>query len=76
MILKVLLIVGVIALVYFIFFKTKPLKNTPKKESKNSPDKASDMIECSTCQVYTEISECILSDGKYYCSTECISKAK
>lgn len=76
MILKILLIIGVIAAVYFIFFKSKPLKNTTASKDANRHDKASDMIPCESCEIYTEIDQCILSNGKYYCSSECVSKAK
>lgn len=72
MILKVLLVIAVIAIVYFMFIKKKPLSQNSKKN--REPKEANDMIECSTCGVYTEISECILSNGKYYCSSECIEK--
>ncbi len=72
MILKLLLIIGVIGAVYFIFFKKKPLK---KKMSKKDKKEASDMIECPICGVYSEIDDSILSNGKYYCSSECVDKA-
>ena len=76
MILKVLLVVAVIGIVYFFFIKKKPLINTNKKSKDNEPPNANDMIECANCSVYSEISECILSNGKYYCSKECVSEAK
>ncbi|MEA1983668.1 MAG: PP0621 family protein [Campylobacterota bacterium] len=76
MILKILLVAVVIAVVYFIFIKKKPLK-TPKEtsSSQNKPE-ANDMIECASCGVYSELSESILSNSKYYCSSECVTKAK
>ena len=74
MILKILIVAAVIAAVYIMFFKTKPETKVSKKESKK-PD-TNDMIECSTCGIYAEVEECILSNGKYYCSRECLSKAK
>ena len=74
MILKALLVIGVIAIVYFMFIKKKPIE---KKSKKNRPSKeANDMVECAQCGVYSEISESILSSGEYYCSSECISEAK
>ena len=78
MILKLLLIIVVIATVYFIFFKKKPIKNntkTTKKEKKKEKLEANDMIECPTCGIYSELGECVLSNGKYYCSSECATKA-
>jgi uncharacterized protein len=74
MILKILLIGAVIAAVYFMFFKTKPETKVTKKESKKLD--ADEMVECATCGVYAEVEECILSNGKYYCSRECLAKAK
>ena len=75
MILKLALVIGVIALVYFMFIKKKPLKDAASQPKKKSDGKTNEMVECSTCEVYTEINECILSNGKYYCSSECVSKA-
>ena len=65
----------VIAVVYFIYFKKKPQKTqgkSTKKKEKNS--QAEDMIECASCGVYSELGESILSNGKYYCSNECLHK--
>lgn len=78
MILKILIVAAVIAAVYFLFFKTKPEAKVAKKSAKKESKKTDveDMIECSTCGVYAEIEECILSNGKYYCSRECLAKAK
>ncbi|MBU1989245.1 hypothetical protein KJ691_00725 [bacterium] len=70
MILKLLLVIAVIAIVYFIFIKKKPLKN----DADNSKLQSNDMIECSACGIYSEIDDSILSNGKYYCSKECLEK--
>lgn len=77
MILKLLLVIGVIAAVYFIFFKKKPLKNetTAKKDEKKEKLEANDMTECPTCGIYSELGDSVLSNGKYYCSSECAAKA-
>ncbi len=77
MILKLLLVIGVIAVVYFMFIKKKPIQNKtePKQNKKSEKLEANDMIECPTCGIYSELSECVLSNGKYYCSSECASKA-
>ena len=74
MILKLLLIIAVIGTVYYIFFKQKPIKN--KKTDKKSKSDASDMVECASCGIYSELSDSILSNGKYYCSSECIRSSK
>jgi len=77
MILKLLLVIGVIAVVYFMFIKKKPIQNkTEAKQNKKSEKlEANDMIECPTCGIYSELGDSILSNGKYYCSSECASKA-
>ncbi len=77
MILKVLLVVAVIGIVYFMFIKKKPLKstNSNKKHPKERVE-SNDMVECSTCGVYCELDESILSSGKYYCSDECLDNPK
>ena len=73
MIMKVLLVVGVIAIVYFMFIKKKPAVASTKKANKKETPKANDMVECASCGVYVEVNEAILSDAKYYCSNECIN---
>ncbi|WP_297441845.1 PP0621 family protein [Sulfurimonas sp.] len=75
MILKFLLIAAVIAIVYFVFFKAKPSLNSANKKNDKKPE-VNDMVECEVCGVYTEIHEAILSNGKYYCSSECLKKGK
>ena len=72
MILKLLLIIAVISAVYFIFFKKRPLKNKTKKDEKLS----SDMVECASCGVYSTLDDSILSNGKYFCSQECLESVK
>ena len=76
MILKVLLVIAVIGIVYFIFIKKKPtIQEKSNAQAKKDDIKANDMIECSSCGVYTEVSESILSNAKYYCSPQCVNKA-
>jgi len=78
MILKALLVGAVIYIVYIMFFKQKSVKNRqqnrPRKEQTSAP--TNEMVECANCSVYVEISEAILSNGKYYCSDECLKEAK
>ena len=77
MILKLLLIIGVIAAVYFIFFKKKALqKSKGSSKSKNKKVESNDMVECASCGIYCELNEAILSDAKYYCSDECVDSSK
>lgn len=79
MILKFLLVVTVIAVVYFMFIKKKPAVTKAKKESKKENKKeeveSNDMVECAECGIYCEIDDTILSNNKYYCSQECLKKS-
>ncbi len=76
MILKVLLVIGVIGIVYFMFIKKKPLqKPTKKNEKQNEKLKSNDMVECTSCGIYSELGETVISSNKYYCSDECVGKA-
>ena len=73
---KWLLVIGVIAAIYYLFIK----KSAPSvsKESatgtnkKKTSEDVEEMVECSRCRVYVEIEEAIISNGKYYCSKECL----
>jgi len=69
MILKIL-IFGVVAyLVYKFFFNKK------NKIEKDEQDKIEDvMTPCPKCGTYISKDEAILSNGKYFCSQECLKK--
>lgn len=74
MIYKILLLVAVIAAVYFFFFKSKPVekkKKTEKTESKKI--EGDETVECVTCGTYVALDDAIISNGKYYCSKECLN---
>ena len=73
MILKILLVIGVIGIVYFMFIKKKNI-TTPNSKKKKKTPKTNDMVECANCSVYSDIDESILSNAKYYCSKECIEE--
>ena len=76
MILKVLLVLAVIGIVYFVFIKKKPLQNkTDVQKKKDDKLQSNDMVAGSTCGTYTELGEAIISSNKYYCSDECVDKA-
>ena len=74
MILKLLLVIAVIATVYFLFIKKKPLKNSKTKKSEKL--QSSDMVECNNCGIYAEVGDSILSGSSYYCSKECLKEAQ
>lgn len=65
--LKFLLFAGLIAAVYFLFFKKTTL-SAPKNDA--SQDEA--MIPCAKCGTYVQVKETFIRDGKYYCSHECL----
>ncbi len=76
MILKALLVGAVIYIVYIMFFKQKSVeKNSTTTKKKEQKPQTNEMVECACCSIYVEISESILSSGKYYCSDECIKKS-
>ena len=76
MILKVLLVLAVIGLVYFMFIKKKPVQHkSDVQKKKDDKLESNDMVACSTCGTYTELSETLISANKYYCSDECVDKA-
>lgn len=76
MILKLLLVLAVIGIVYFIFIKKKPAKKTTDIKSKTKEKlQSNDMVECASCGTYSELGETIISANKYYCSDECVDKA-
>ena len=72
--LKWLLIIGVIWFVYNFYIKKKSLSSSNSTQNQKLED--NDMVQCSTCKVYVEINEAILSNGKYYCSKECLRDAR
>ncbi len=77
MILKLLLVIAVVAGVYFFFIKKKPLKSPKSPKIKNSEKlQSSDMVECKSCGIYAEVGDSILSGSSYYCSKECLENAK
>jgi len=73
MIMKLLLIIAVVGIIYFFFIKKKPIQRDKEESTKKKPE-ANDLVECATCGVYSDIGESLLSNGKYYCSKECLQK--
>jgi len=61
--LKILFVIAVFAVIYFLFFKKSKAK---KKELE-------DMVECDSCKVFVSLEEAIEKNGKYYCSKECLN---
>ena len=69
MILKFVAVVIVLFIVYIVFFKKNREKTIVKKKDIKYED---EMLECPTCKTYISTKESILSNGKYYCSKECL----
>lgn len=75
MLIKLLLVIGVIAVVYFFFIKkSTPLTKERHEKNKNKNDDET-LVECEVCSTYITTSEAIVSSGKFYCSTDCRDKA-
>ena len=76
MLIKILVFLVLLFLVYILFFKKNresDIKNNKKSSQDNNTQKISDtLVECPTCKVFVSKNEAILSNGKYYCSNECL----
>ena len=75
---KWLVVVGVIAAIYVFFIKKTPAvskTNSTNNDDKKDTTPSNDMVQCSTCSIYCELDEALLSANKYYCSQECLEKA-
>lgn len=70
MILKAIFIIALLFLIYIYFFK----KNREKDiQNKKKDEKIIDeMVECPSCKTYVSQKEALLSNGKFYCSKECL----
>ena len=69
MIFKFLAFAAVIFFIYIVFFKNSRQKDIKDKKYDNITDT---MVECPTCKIYVSKDDTILSNGKYFCSKECI----
>lgn len=74
MIWKLLAIIAVLFLVYLIFFKKGREKEVGSKPNNKNEKISDEMVECPTCGTYVSQSEAILSNGKFFCSKECLNK--
>lgn len=72
MIFKVLAVIVVLFLVYLVFFKKSREQDIKEKKSKKQEQITDTMVECPKCGTYVSKDEAILSNGKYYCSKECL----
>ena len=69
MVLKIVAVIIVAFLVYILFFKKNREKDIITKKNEQIED---EMVECPTCKTYVSQKEAILSNGKFYCSKECL----
>ncbi|PUE63783.1 PP0621 family protein [Arcobacter caeni] len=69
MVLKILAVVIVAFLAYIVFFKKNREKDIIAKKNEQIED---EMVECPTCKTYVSQKEAIVSNGKFYCSKECL----
>ncbi|WP_281951422.1 PP0621 family protein [Nitrosophilus kaiyonis] len=70
MLFKIIILIALIAGVYYFFIKSKPIEYKTKKE-KSKKDSEDIMVECEKCKTYVSSKEAIIKNGKYYCSKEC-----
>ena len=70
MVIKVLILGVVLFGVYLIFFKKNREKDISNK--KRNEEITDTMVECPKCGTYTSKDDSILSNGKYFCSKECL----
>ena len=71
MIFKFLTIVVVLFLVYIVFFKKN--RESKMKDNASKYDEITDtLVECPKCGTFVSKDDAILSNGKYYCSKECL----
>ncbi len=66
---KIILLVLALFVIYLLFFKKS--RKVDKKDDKLISD---EMIECPACGVFTSQKEMILSNGRFFCSKECLKK--
>lgn len=74
--LKILVLIAILYVVYHLFFKKKTSVASGGHGNNSQKLQDNDMVQCSKCQIYTEVNEAILSNGKYYCSKECLEASK
>jgi len=74
-VLKWLLIVLLILAVYY-FFRKMSVKKEENQNFKKHNKNEEIMLECKKCGTYISSKEAIISNGKYYCSKECLEADK
>ena len=73
MIFKFLALAAVVFLVYIVFFKKNRESSINNKDKSDKYEEITDtMVECPKCGTFASKDDAILSNGKYYCSKECL----
>ena len=65
MFMKLVVVVLIVILIYFLFFK----KLRKQVDDRNQID---DLIQCPKCGTFFTKKEGVLSNGKHFCSKECL----
>jgi len=74
LILKLLAVVAILFLLYIIFFKKNRVIDKDSQQNTKNEELEDVLIECPSCGTFVSKDEAILSNGKYYCSNECLRK--
>lgn len=69
MILKFIAVAVVLFLIYIVLFKKGREKSVTKKEDEKIEDI---MVECPTCSTFVSKKEAVLSNGKFFCTKDCL----
>ena len=67
-----IVIIVLVALVYFLFIKKKPLTGNKGKKKTKKEMESDDMVACKKCGTYISLDEALLQNGEYFCSNECL----
>lgn len=73
---KYLITALVLYVLYIMFFRSKKdkIKGNPKSKDTQNSQNIESLVECDGCSTFISSDEAIISNGKYYCSNECIDK--
>ncbi|QKF73427.1 hypothetical protein AFAEC_1266 [Aliarcobacter faecis] len=72
MLLKVIAVILVGFIIYLLFFKNRRVDGVKKNDKLISDE----MVECPTCSTFVSQKEAIVSNGKFYCSKDCLNNKK
>ena len=67
---KFLVVAIVLFVVYIIFFKKTREKRIRNKKNEEITET---LVECPKCGTFTSKDDAVLSNGKYFCSEDCLS---